>query len=166
MNGTTDISRRKWSRFGWMMAAVLTLFGLLGLVAGLREVYRGWQSEGWPTAQGVVQSSTVQCHKDIDNNRGGSFGAEILYRFTVDDRAHTGTRVAFGGTSESSDRTPAQAVADRYPKGASVTVHYRPDDPDVCVLEAGLAAKTWVWPITGTIFLGAGFALVVVLARR
>jgi hypothetical protein len=156
MNSPTGTPPRKRFFLIWVIAGSFILFGLMATVFGLREVYRAWDSRTWPAAEGVVRTSSVRHEADAHHsNSPGTQVAEIRYEFTADGRTHSGTRVAFGDYS-SSDSAHAQGLVDRYPAGTVVTVHYRPDNPDVCVLEPGVKGQAWFLLIGGLVSLGLG----------
>lgn len=139
----------------WMVRIFPWIFVLVGtviLVAGLRNVWYGWQSARWPATQGEITSSAVKYHS---SNKGrGSYSAEIRYQFRVEPSTYTGDRVAFGGVS--GKHAGAQTIVNRYPQGKPVEIHYHPTDPGLCVLEPGLHAFAFALPGAGLVFAGFG----------
>jgi hypothetical protein len=165
VNDVKNPSSRRQSFLWWIIIGAFILFGLVAFVAGVRDVYRAWESETWPAAEGVVRNSYVEYETDSDHEDRGTYWAEVRYEFTVDGRTRTGARVAFGGDAASSDPSSAQTIVNRYPAGAAVTVYYRPGNPDVCVLEPGLKGQAWIFPALGLLFFIIGCVMAALLPR-
>ncbi len=82
------------------------------------------------------------------------YQANIVYDYRVSGRSYSSSRVTSGDYSH--DRTLAQALLQRYPIEAHVTVHYSPNDPSVAVLETGVTEGIWFFPVGAIIFLACG----------
>lgn len=88
----------------------------------------------------------------------------MRYRFEVNGESRVGTRVTFLG--ESSSESWATDVAQRYPPGTTVGVHYDPDDPGIAYLEmAGGSTLPWVLIVMGGLPL-VGWAISVRRQRQ
>lgn len=135
--------------FGRVIPLLLMFIGAYILYFGCWELLRANQSRTWPTAQGLIQNSSME--------RGGKgeYWARVTYDFTVNATAFHGTRVAFGdyGSSVSSH---AQDIVNRYPKGKTVTVYYNPRNPQMCLLEPGVKVQAWFVSGFGLVFLAVG----------
>ena len=123
---------------GVWIYALMALLGAVGLFFSGRDLVRSRSSNSWPTTQGeVVYSSLEQSMStDSDGDRSVTYGAKIVYNYQVDGQQLTGDRRVFSESRSSSARR-AQEIANRYPVGATVTVYYDPNNPQVCVLEPG-----------------------------
>ena len=130
--------------------AIIAFIGINGLVKAKASV-------DWPSSPGQVVSSSVESHRSTgDSGRSSTtYHAEILYEFSVEGITFNGTRVAYGDYGSSSS-SHARRIANRYPKGKSVTVYYMPETPEECLLEPGLQAQAWMLPGLGLIFFAAG----------
>jgi hypothetical protein len=154
--------------FSRVIPLLFILLGSTVFVLGARGLIRARASEGWPTAEGTVVSSGVEQKRSAGRRRRGggrTYHAEIVYEFTVDGTPFKGTRVAYGdfGTSRSAH---ARRIADRYPPGTPVTVHYMEDDPEECVLEPGMKAQALALPGFGLVFAAVGIFAVTRKVRR
>jgi hypothetical protein len=151
------------------MPAALTLLGAIALVIGLRGLVRAQASTGWPAVEGTVVSSSVESGRSSGGRtgRGGGriYRSDILYEFSVDGTTFNGDRVSYGHIN-SSNPNRARGVVDRYHPGASVTVYYRPDDPQQCVLEPGITAGAFFLPGIALVFVAIGGSLLVYIPRR
>jgi hypothetical protein len=125
--------------FGRIIPLLLMFIGAYILCFGCMDLLRANQSRTWPTAQGIIQNSSVEYNR----NRKGAYRAKIMYDFTVNATAFSGNRVAFGDYS-SSISSHAQGIVNIYPKGKAVTVYYNQQDPQVCLLEPGVKLQTWI----------------------
>lgn len=149
-----------------------TLFFLLGAAAlgvGLVEVRAALAAEGWPTAEGVVESSEVRSEisEVRQNNRTRRmlvYAAAVTYRFTVDGTTHQGERIRFASFTSSSPELAERDVA-RFPVGSRVPVHYDPADPGQCVLERGIVPTSFLLPGLGVVFLLASLGMGYLLNR-
>ncbi|MBI5844200.1 MAG: DUF3592 domain-containing protein [Deltaproteobacteria bacterium] len=147
--------------FGRLFPLPFFIAGAVILFFGLRDLNRAMESASWPTAKGVIERSSVEYHSDSD---GSTYSAEIVYDFIINRVTYSGDSVGFGDLSTSSVAR-AQNIVNRYPKEASVTVHYMPGRPEVCVLEPGVKGQTLFMPIFGLVFFVTGAAMLIYMPR-
>jgi hypothetical protein len=83
-----------------------------------------------------------------------------MYNYTVNEKTLSGIRVAFG--TYNSNQSHAQDIVNKYPQGKSVTVYYNPQDPKVCVLEAGIKGQVLVRPGLGLVCWVAGILCAII----
>lgn len=142
---------------GWVF------LGALFFLVGLREVWKGYQyrltqkqAERWPTADGRILESRV-----VRNERG-VWTSQIVYAYWVDSSEYQSEIVSAGGELNVgfTDRF-ARRLAERYPEGASVVVHYDRDDPESAFLEAKTARVSRGYLIIGGVFILAGLVLLI-----
>lgn len=128
--------------------ALIALIGAVGLFLTGRDLLRGRSSASWPTTQGeVVYSSLEQSMStDSDGDSSVTYGAKIVYNYQVGGQQLTGDRRVFS-ESRSSNARRAQEIANRYPVGSTVTVHYDPNNPPVSVLEPGVGFGGMIVPL-------------------
>jgi hypothetical protein len=138
------------------------LAGIFTLASGLKGIHRGVESLQWPTADGMIENSTVEYRSDSDS--GGTHHAKLLYQFVVNGKMYRGTKVAVGDYGTSSP-APCGGIVNRYPLGKAVIVHYRQDDPAICLLEPGLQGQAWVMPGVGLILVVVGLCLPKVMKK-
>jgi hypothetical protein len=116
------------------------VFGLLvallgGVLAfgGARVLYRARASEHWPQVQGTVRASSVETQR---SKRSATFVPHVRYDYAVGAEHYTSETLSFTRTA-SGDSGEAREQVRPYPVGASVTVHYSPDEPQLACLECG-----------------------------
>ena len=117
----------------------MLIFGAVGLglfIGGALSYRNALATQSWPTAEGRITFSEIYESRDED---GTSYGLNIGYNYAVEDRPYTGTRISL--TDYSSSRNYAEGLAEEYPVGKTVQVHYDPADPTKSVLETG---ANWV----------------------
>ena len=132
--------------------------GLIFLILGIRSRKKAQASLQWPVAQGSVISSTVVQHQDYDEDdhrTSTSYEPQVQYRFSVGGQEFLGKKIAFGANRF--DMRRAQGMADQYPSGSAVNVHYNPDNPNEAVLQTKAAGGT-VFMVVGIVFLVIGLA--------
>ncbi|GAB4356205.1 MAG: hypothetical protein Fur0042_25530 [Cyanophyceae cyanobacterium] len=125
---------------------------------GIHEVNSAQDSTHWPTAQGKIMVSTIEERRQTGRRNQlntSSYYPQVRYRFFIDRQRFEGDRIAYGDYG-SSDRGHAERITRRYPQGKTVTVHYRPGQPQDALLEPGIQTQTWFMPGFGLIFMGAG----------
>jgi hypothetical protein len=148
--------------FTRVFPAVFIVAGALLAAYGLRNLYLAFQSLSWPSAEAVIEQSSVDFHRGQHHRNGrssaGTYHARIIYAFQVEGVEYQGTRVTFGDYGSS---TPfhAREVANRFPMGKQVKAYYSPKNPRHCVLEPGVDWATWLHPAIGLLFLAAGIAM-------
>jgi len=78
------------------------IIGALALHSGCKDLLQAIDSKTWPTAEGVIQQSTIEHHED--NKSSGTYHANVRYDFEVNGITYSSNRVNFGsiGTSSSS----------------------------------------------------------------
>lgn len=133
------------------IGTIVTAVGTQGLISARESVH-------WPTAQGEIIASTIE-ERRKPSRRGHlgttSYYPQVRYQFFIDRQRFKGDRIAYGDYG-SSDRGHAERITRRYPQGKTVTVHYRPGQPQDALLEPGIQTQTWFMPGFGLIFMGAG----------
>jgi hypothetical protein len=139
---------------GVLFFAAAGLLMTLFLIASLR---RSLASARWPTASGKVLSSIAEPHASrAADGRSAVWSPVVEYSYRVAGRDYHGSRIAFGGDVAGS-RDFAQAIADRYPAGHQVIVHFDPDNPGVAVLEPRVAFAWLTLFFTVAFFAAAWF---------
>lgn len=145
---------------------------IAGLVAGLVFLAlflafhrRAAQMRRWPTINGRIVSSEVyefrRPRTDSSRSRRGRSRTEtrympvVEYTYTVGGRQYS-SRSIWDGTEVSGSHAYALSVAQRYPAGGTVTVHYDPAAPGTAALEIG---GTWHWALLA----GVAVSFIVVL---
>lgn len=142
----------------------MLIFVLVGGIFALVGAYihsAGERTKSWPVTDGTIESSQLESYMSTSTSGSGSsrrtsttemFRPQIRYRYQVDGREFSGTRV-WAVDYSSSGRGEMQAVVDRYPVGQAAQVHYDPEKPENAVLETGAG---WL----GTIFMAIGIFFV------
>jgi hypothetical protein len=148
--------------FARIFPLLFIVIGALTLYFGGRSLQRAKESVAWPTAEGRIQSSDMEYHRE--KKGGGTYHAEILYTFAVNGETHSGNKIAFGDYG-SGNPSHAQHIVNRYPANKIVQVRYLASDPDICVLEPGIQGQAWILPGIGLVFLVAGILLAISLPK-
>lgn len=141
-------------------AVVLIIFAtlfpgliLVALVVKLVEVRR---VKRWPETTGKVVASRVQSRRNEQGDPGYDFHDTevtnepfVQYEYAVGSQKYRCSRIDIG---EKTSGFELEAILDRYPVGAEVTVYYNPADPSKAMLERDLPRVA---------YLGMGCLLVV-----
>jgi hypothetical protein len=134
-------------------AAIVAGVALCGIA--LHKGLRCWSAGAWPTVAGeVIHSDTEdqESEEDGDGSTTTRYRAWVRYRYTVNGKAYVGRNVSRGFEWHWFAWT-ARRVANRYPEGKRVRVHYRAADPDDSTIESGVT-------FASILVLAAGIALI------
>jgi len=124
-------------------------FSLWALTSSAKDFAKASASPKWPFTDGVVVSSQVQ--------RGCKNLAYYLpvvsYRYTVERQEYFGHRINFGDNLCRS-KSDAEKIANAYPEGKTIQVHFDPDSPeDAAINVSRTEAGTWSVFIVALIIL-------------
>jgi len=149
-------ARRRKKPMGPLQAKVFAVFMLLGgsalLAFGAYRLYYGYASKKWPTTQGLVLLSHVKKGRGSKSNRT-TYKAVVSYSYKVKNKTYEGSRVSFGDGASSNHKVACKLV-DMFPKGKTIKVYYKPEDPENAVLVPGIH---WIG------FLLGGIGLILIL---
>jgi len=120
--------------------------GLVSALVVISNLAETRAARRWPTVQGTVLSSRAESRRELAHPGGGTtvtvWSPLVEYSYKVGTRSYHGSRVAFG-PEVAGDRDLAEQTVQRYPAGATVSVHYDPSNPAHATLEAAMALR-WV----------------------
>lgn len=143
--------------------ALLLSGGVAMMLGAISQLMASFEAMSWPTASGKVTRSDVQTLSQSVRRRGGDgvrrssveeyYTADIEYEFELNGVTHYGNQLTTVQGGNLATRPSVEKTVARYPVGQTVTVSYKPDDPDQSVLEPG----SW-----GGFFALAGLSLVLI----
>jgi hypothetical protein len=139
--------------------SIFLVIGVALFALGLRNVWLGLASRGWPTVIGTVEASEVGAEATGDRRTGAEstmYAARIAIAYRVDGRDYTTETLQFGQTVGSGDSSEAELRRLRYAPGTSVTVAYDAHDPSLAVAEPGLHSDMLWLPGAGLGFFVPG----------
>jgi hypothetical protein len=128
----------EWIAFGVAMA-FFGLFGVVVLVAGVKDAWWGLVSPGWPRVlTEVVRSEvTLESSRDSDGTTSVTHRPEVLFAYEVDGESYITGTIRFGQSEGSRDPSEAEMLRLRYPVGARATVSHQPGNPARAVVKPG-----------------------------
>jgi hypothetical protein len=144
--------------FSSMCAVAFAAVGAIGVATSVFELIDARASRDWPRALGRIGRSRVE---EIADAEGVRYRPDVLFRYTVDGRELSATRVRFGPIVRTGWRWVAERELRRYPNGRDVTIAYDPADPSQAVLEPGATGGAWRGIITFGVVTALGIALAV-----
>ena len=137
--------------------AIFLGIGVLLLTLGLQRAWNGFASRSWPTAPGVVVwgfKGGGQNGEDLSDESGNEpdSRARFVYEYAVAGTKHYNNIRRFEAIGLG-DQSETEEVAERYRKGARVTVSYYPVDPDVSTVEPGNTTDALILPVAGIVII-------------
>ena len=140
----------------FILGAIPFSVGLYILASGVRAWRGSHHSFRWPATGGVVRTSKL---REEDDGEGGiDYHADVIFEYEVGGLTLSSDQVTYSPTPVG--KKSALATLEKYPLGASVVVHYDPDNLSESVLETGtgkLGAHIFVFS-AGIVSLGVGAA--------
>jgi hypothetical protein len=146
-----------WFTPNHIIILVLAVLGLLLFFIYFRNLARARASEGWPAVQGTITESWVDesITTEDDGSVSSRYTPRVRYRYSVMGKEFQGERIAFG-PGISGNRSSAEKVLARYPKGSAVLVYYNQEKPDDAVLERSISKSLL---LVGALFLAIAIYL-------
>ncbi|PXF60142.1 MAG: hypothetical protein C4B58_01230 [Deltaproteobacteria bacterium] len=119
---------------------VIILFaGIVIGFYGIYKIYKGYESQNWPTTQGKIIKSRIAGAKRIIGRR-----AFIKYEYSVDGKHYVSSQISY--TLIIGDYSGAIEILREYPEGKIVTVHYNPDNLMDAVLKTEISGRlAWLF---------------------
>lgn len=120
-----------------------TCFGLALLLFFFSFRKMAKKAASWPSVRGRVVSSGVDSFQKTEDGRTRTlYTAAVEYAYQVHGVDYHSRQINLGMTTSGS-QSGAEKVAARYPQGASVDVHYEPENPSNAALE-NPTGYTWL----------------------
>jgi hypothetical protein len=117
------------------IALAIPFFGLFAMMFLLPPVATIWESIDMLRMHSTVDGQVTNV--TFERGSKGTSRARIEYSYIVDGRQFVSDRYLPGFAGNSGSWTGGAAVANDFPVGRAVTIHYRPADPATCALEYG-----------------------------
>jgi hypothetical protein len=117
---------------------------------GSSNLVEGLNAESWPTAQGIIKSTVITEDRGL---RGTHYTPVVKYDYEVSGNSYSCDRVSAGDPRTNSMSHAATTLA-LYPKGNTVSVHYKPNDPATALLEVGTTAEAWIETLFSLFIVG------------
>lgn len=110
------------------------------------EFTNGQACKSWPTVNGELTTAEIKQHKSKGETK---FEAELKYEYLVNGHKYSADRVQFGGLAF---RDPAKVI-EGLKSAKELSVHYKPDQPDVACLETGFNLNFVALEVLGALLL-------------
>jgi Protein of unknown function (DUF3592) len=144
---------------GIVAGFIFALVGVILLAFAIASRRKALRAKNWPVTQGVILSSEVREHQNIDaadEQSSTSYEPIVQYSYTINDVPYKASRIAYGANQF--DRSTAQARVNLYLPGSPVSVHYNPVDPQETVLDPE-ANGSQAFLIIGMVFAALGLSV-------
>jgi len=140
------------------------LFPLAAFLYARGGLYRAraHASRSWPVVHGQVEQSKIESKASV---AGSLYRLNLTYRYVLNGVDYEGDTAEIGPLWIK-NKALIERLAQRFPAGAKVAVHYDPEDPESSVLETSdemAGGRSWiVWILAGAPF---AYALVASIAN-
>lgn len=128
-------------RLSWFFIFFALFWSVLVLLFdsfAIKAIFHQWRSRTFLPVPARILSSEIRTKSDSD---GSTYAPQVRYEFHVDGQRYESDRVRFGQMGES-NRTPARAIVDANPVGATRTAYYDPANPAEAVLYRGVSGQS------------------------
>jgi hypothetical protein len=143
-----------------VMAIFLALVGATVFFPARKARNHDKIRESWPTAKGTVISSNAVA-SPLATGRGREqalYDAVVKYQFRAGGQLHFGETVAFPRRLFKEGK--ARQIAERYPAGSPITVHYNLENALECYLDFIPSPESRNYNLGILVFVVAAIALV------
>ena len=128
------------------------LLAALGIFAIQRNAAR---QRSWPVVKGRIERSGVHEFQELERRDNApdrwrnAYRADVIYGYDVAGVHYTGDTAASGTRVSSNLESVARKMAEKYPAGMAVEVHYNPDNPAESAIDpkTGWLVLLWLIPV-------------------
>lgn len=153
---------------GIMLVCLALLVGGLGIflmIMSLLSLQQGKEARSWKVVAGRIVRSSLE-EKRVDTNYGdGMRRAEVgylprvEYQYRVGDETLTGQRISL--VEKQYTQKSGQKALEKYPIGATVQVHFNPENPQEAVIETGTVLSSLIFMLGGIALVAVGIAIAI-----
>jgi uncharacterized protein DUF3592 len=132
-----------------VIAASIGVLMLLFFIASWKLSRR---AANWPLVRGTVLSSgTERVSTSSDGRKSVAYTPAVEYGYRVNDVDYVSRQIKIGVVMSASE-SYAAGVAARYPKGATIDVHYDPANPSNAALENPTGTRWFLLVVAAALF--------------
>jgi hypothetical protein len=121
------------------VAGFIAFFTLVILIFVLKTLKIGYESESWPSVEGIISESY------LDGTRQNNTSPRVVYQYLVNNETFTNTVIKTGRSVNI--LSDAEKVIAKYPRNKVVTVFYNPLKPQQSALETGMEKSALIFPV-------------------
>lgn len=161
MPAPDTLQQRRW--LAWILGGIMTAVALFSLAAAGWRAWQAMASAGWPQVQATVEQSGIR--EERDSKGQSRYLIDVRYRYQVDGRELSASRVYFGDTGFLLE-SEAREVLAPYPVGQVVSASYNPADPQSAVLEPGRPRNLGLLFVLAGVFGVPGLVILLLAPRK
>jgi hypothetical protein len=135
----------------WFLILLGVLLGTLFIVMGIQNYLLAKESSAWPRIEGKLVSESQSKRKKL---------AMVFYEYQVNGIRYENSRVNFRN-----DKTSKNRIRDKYQIGDVLGIYYKPDEPEISVLEPGASFFYLILKLFGGVFC-FGFSIMMLFSKR
>jgi len=140
MAETLNDNKKGKGKNSYVNPLVIVLFaGIVIGFYGVYKVYKGYESQNWPTTEGKIIVSRISGAKRTIGRR-----VFIKYEYFVKGNRYVSSRISY--TLIIGDYSSSLEILREYPEGSKVTVYYNPDNSMDAVLKTEISGQiSWIF---------------------
>ncbi len=138
----------------------IVIGGFVFFMWGLPPMQYANSSKDWPAVTGELTRSEVETYRRDGKTQ---YLADIVYKYTVEGKTYTSSKVTVGDPPLTSSISPAKRLQAEYPVGKTVEVYYDPEVLSSSALKPGiqwndiiLLVITGIFPLIGILVFAGG----------
>ncbi len=147
------------------LAILVCGLGVFLILMGFLSLQQGRQVKSWKLVPGRITRSALEekrvetSHEDGVKRTEVGYAPMVEYEYQVEGQSITGRRINL--VEKQGTQKAGQKVLSKYPVGATVQVHYDPDNPQESVLETSAGVSSIIFILGGLVLVAAGIAITI-----
>lgn len=140
MPETLNDNKKGKGKNSYLNPLVIVLFaGIVIGFYGVYKVYKGYESQNWPTTEGKIIVSRISGAKRTIGRR-----VFIKYEYFVKGNRYVSSQISY--TLIIGDYSSSLEILREYPEGSSVPVYYNPENSMDAVLKTEISGQiSWIF---------------------
>ena len=137
-----------------VIVCIIFLIGIFFLLHFFYLLFLSKQTKEWLPVESIIDTSEMEIlNKDIGNDDGISYKANVKYQYMVGKNIYSSKKIFIGDYIIRNFPRSVKILINRYIEGKIVLAYYNPKHPNKSVLEIGVHAAIYRELFVGILFL-------------
>jgi hypothetical protein len=134
------------------MGTLFTFFGMYISCLFVRNNLNAIDAKSWPSVEGEIVTA------EVIHTKGKNYKPNFFYTYAVNGVTYINSRMTYGSQGGKID--VVNKVMEAYPLFSKVRVYYKPNDPDISVVEPGYT-HSWIKLLVPITFFFIGLYILI-----